>query len=387
MNVLDHLRRPGWPRRALFSLGLLLLLAIAVRILLDPIAARFTRKGLNESEAVSGDFQSVHVTLFPPSYDIRRLKIIEARGGDGRHPLFYVERAGVVLDWRRLLHGEMVARLRLDEPKIVFTRRPIRIPHMGTAFGKMILARVDRAEVREGEILLRELAAPHQPEIWVHHIDLTAENLATREELARGRPATVSAHGTLGHSGALSFSASADRFAAKLAFTGDLAIRGWKADELYELEETRAKLQTPKGTVDLFAEFKARGGAISGRVRSVLKNVDVRPTEEGFGDAFKAWVADRRLRLVSNPIPGGNAVGTVVSIEGRLDEPDVRLWPTVLRVVRNALVEGISAGFARRPPTASEKEGVLTQTTHVPPKYEGPPKAQLPKTEPGSGKK
>jgi hypothetical protein len=95
-----------------------------------------------------------------------------------------------------------------------------------------------------------------------------------------------------------------------------------------------------------------------------------------------------RLRLVANPIPGGNAVGTVVSIEGRLDEPDVRLWPTVLRVVRNALVEGISAGFARRPPpAASEKEGVLTQTTPALQEDKGQPKAQPPKTESGSGKK
>jgi hypothetical protein len=98
--------------------------------------------------------------------------------------------------------------------------------------------------------------------------------------------------------------------------------------------------------LDLFAEFRARRGAISGTVRSVLKNVEVLPTEEEFGSRLKAWVADKRLRLVSNRVPGGNAVETVVSIEGRLDGPDVHLWPTVLGVVRNALVEGISAGFA-----------------------------------------
>ena len=385
MILLDHLRHPGWPRRALFVLGLLVLLAIVVRVVLDPIAARLTRKGLNASGAVSGDFQSVHVTLFPPSYDVRRLKIIEARGNDWRHPFFYVERAGVVVDWRRLLHGELVARLRLDEPKIVFTRRPIGIPHMGTPLGKRVLVRVDRVEVRQGELLLRNVAVPHHPEIWVHHIDLSADNLATRDKLARGRPATVSAHGTLGHSGAVSFSASADRFAAKLEFTGDLAIRGWKMDELYELEETRAKLQTPKGTLSLFAEFKARGGAISGRVKTVLKDVEVQSTEEGFGNRLRAWVADRRLRLVSNPVPGGDAVATVVSIEGRLDEPDVRLWPTVLGIVRNALVEGISAGFVHRPPPAASA-GVLTQSTHVLPEDKGSPKAQPPKTEPRSGK-
>ena len=38
MGVLDRLRQPGWLRRALFGLGLLLALIIIIRVLLDPIA-------------------------------------------------------------------------------------------------------------------------------------------------------------------------------------------------------------------------------------------------------------------------------------------------------------------------------------------------------------
>jgi len=121
VSVLDHLRHPAWPRRALFGLGLLLALTIIIRLVLDPIAAHFTHKQLNASEAVSGDFESVHVTLLPPGYGIRRLKIIEAQVGDWRHPLFYAEHARVTLDWRRLLHAELAARLRLDGPKMVMT--------------------------------------------------------------------------------------------------------------------------------------------------------------------------------------------------------------------------------------------------------------------------
>ena len=56
------------------------------RMAASRIAAHFTRKQLNESAKVSGDFQSVHVTLLPPGYEIRRFKIIEAPG-DWHHPL------------------------------------------------------------------------------------------------------------------------------------------------------------------------------------------------------------------------------------------------------------------------------------------------------------
>jgi hypothetical protein len=79
VNLLDHFRRFGWPRRALFALGLLFVLAIVVRVVLDPIAAHSTRKALNESEAMSGDFQSVHVTvhLWPTVLGVVRNALVE----------------------------------------------------------------------------------------------------------------------------------------------------------------------------------------------------------------------------------------------------------------------------------------------------------------------
>ena len=392
MGVLDRLRQPGWLRRALFALGLLLALMIIIRIVLDPIAAHFTRKQLNESAEVSGDFESVHVTLLPPGYGIRRIKIIEAQGGDWRHPLFYAEHARVTLDWRRLLHAELAVRLRLDGPKMVMTatggKGGKKIPDIGAALEKVAPARVDRVEVREGEFLYRDVTAPRHPEFWLHDIELAAENLTTRKRLAGGRPATVSARATLGKSGTVTFFASADLFAAKPEFAGQLALRGWRVAELYDLEEPATKLQTPKGTLDLFAEFKARDGAISGGVKPVLRNVEVRPTEDGFGNKLKAWIADKGLRLFSDRVPGRNAAATVIPIQGRLDQPDVQIWPTILGVLRNAFVEGISAGFAHLPPPASpEKESVLTQATHALQKDKGPPKAQPPKIETGSDKK
>ena len=103
---------------------------------------------------------------------------------------------------------------------------------------------------------------------------------------------------------------------------------------------------------------------------------------DGFGNKLKAWIADKVLRLFSARVPGRNAAATVIPIQGRLDQPDIQIWPTILGVVRNAFVEGISAGFAHLPPPASpEKESVLTQATHALQKDKGPPKAQPPKIE------
>src|SRR4051794_7490078 len=94
----------GGPRRWVTALGIALgaivVLAILVRALLDPVATRFTRRALEQNEAVRGAFSSVHVTLLPPGYEIRHLKLIEHPGGDWERPLLYAERARIAVVWR-----------------------------------------------------------------------------------------------------------------------------------------------------------------------------------------------------------------------------------------------------------------------------------------------
>lgn len=374
--------RRRWPRRLLMALGVVLALVVAIRLALDPIASHYTRKGLNEAQGIAGDFSGVHVNVLPPSYEIEKLKIIEAEGGDWRRPLLYAEQVLVVLDWRRLLHAELSAQVRLDRPKIIVTQREkpskTEVPEIQTALRQALPARLDRLDVKNGEFLFRDPSKPRTPELWLHGIELVAENLATRKELAEGRQATLEMSGTLGRSGALTLSASADPFKAKPEFSGKMALRGWRVAELYDLIEPATDLQTPGGTLGLFAEFAARGGAIEGSVKPVLRDVTVRPTEEGWGNRLKAWVADKGLDLFSRERDDeSETVATVVPIRGRLDKPDIQLWPTILGVVRNAFVEGVTAGFANLPPpVAPKKEGVLKQTKDALEKDAGPPQAQ-----------
>jgi hypothetical protein len=382
----DYVRHHKWLRRFVILLAVLVGLAVIIRLVVDPIATHYTRKGLNEAEGVSGDFLRVHVTLLPPGYEIQKLKIIEEHGGGERDPLFYVRTARVGLDWRALFHAELAASLTLDQPKITVIRRPSKkpekelpaeVPDPRPMLRKVIPARVDRIDIVDGEILLRDLTLKSHPEIWLHRIDATAKNLATRRELAKGRAAHFAMHGRLGKSGAVAMEVSADPFAPPLKFDGEFTLRDWKLAELYDIEQEKADLQTPEGTIDLFAKFKGREGAISGGVKPILKNVKVRPTNDDFGTKVKAWVADKGLRIFSHHGSQGREAGTVIPIQGRLDNPDVQLWPTILGVVRNAFVEGITGGFSYLPPPAAEKkQGVLEQAKDALKKDAGPPKAQ-----------
>ena len=242
----------------------------------------------------------------------------------------------------------------------------------------MIPARVHRIEVRDGEVLYRDLTAPRHPQIWLHALELSAENIATREELAGGRPATVNASAKLGKSGDMTLFVSANPFAKRWSSRASAALEDWKVAELFDpdpaddqaadarRDDERVRRVPRQGRRD----HRRREAGAEERARSA-------PTEDDFGNKLKAWVADKGLRVFSDRVPDRNAVATVVPIKGRLDDPDIQLWPAVLGVIRNAFVEGISSGFSHLPPPTAEKpEGEFEQAERRAEKDEGPPEAQ-----------
>jgi hypothetical protein len=385
-------RARRWPRRVLIASLVLIAIAVIVRLVLDPIAEHYTRKALDGARGMKSRFESVHVTVFPPGYEIRQLAVIELPGGTWKRPLFEVDRAKVSVDWRRLFQRHLAIALRLDEPKIKVTQRseapsevkkqvekhkPRAAADVANKLAELMPARVERIEVRRGEFSFRDIGAAGYPELALHRIEAAVENLATRPTLDKGQPTTASLSAVLGQSGDLSVFISSDLFAKSVNLAGNAALRGWKVAELYQLERARTKLETPQGTLDLFSEFKVRNGNITGGVKPVLKNVEVKPADEDLFTKIKAWVADQALDLFSDRVPGREAVATVVPIQGHLDDPDVQIVPTVLSILRNAFVEGISSGFSHLPPPISKDgEGLLSQASDALQKDKGPAPAQ-----------
>jgi len=386
-------RRRRWLSASAVVVGSLVVLAVVVRLLLDPIATRQTRQALDELEGFTGDFERVHVTILPPGYEIENLELFEGErapknpeGARGPAPLVFAKQARVDLDWRALFRLRLAASLRVVEPKLTVVQRPPkapeprpakRVPDLSTQLEKVLPAKVNRVEVLDGEILFRQVSEGEDPKLWIHELAMTAENFATRRELMQGRPATIAVRGTVGRSGALMVFVSADPLASPLAFSGEAKLEGLRASELYAFLADAAKLQATKGTIDLFASFTSKEGLVTGGVKPVLKNLEIRPSGDGVFTAVKAWLADLTVELASDRVPGRNAVATTIPIKGKLLAPDVQLVPAILGVVRNAFVEGLVSGFANLPPeTAPEKEGLWKQAANALQEEEGPPSAQ-----------
>ena len=356
---------PDAPRRhrVLRALGIaalvLLVLLGAARLALEPLVASRTRQALDEGPDQRASLGGVKVSVLSLSYEIRDLAIEKRSPGLGWKPFFSARRAQAGLYWRELLHGHLVGGLRLDRPKLDLhstsdagkPKSPSRAPDdLGDVLQHFVPFRLDRVEVRDGEVLWVDAATRGQPRLWFHGIEATLENFATRAALSRGEPTVLALSGTFQRTGKVSIYASADPLAKGLTFAGTARVQGLQLPELGALLAARAGFAPDRGTLDVNARFKAVDGHLTGGVRPVLRNAGLEQAKPGLGARIKAALADAALKILSDRVPGRNAVATTIPLEGDLTRPDTKLWPTIAGVIRNAFVSGLADSVDDLPP-------------------------------------
>lgn len=360
---------PIRPRRALlWTLIAVAAVLVAARMALNPFVARHTRSVLASLNGYRGSFDDVSVSLLHLSYTIEGLKLVQVPtppGASEKRPFFYVKRAEIGLHWRDLIHRrELVGSVELDEPKLNLIaggdKEPSQTapqdPQLGKKISKLAPLDVDRIELKQAEVNFTDDTAATSPSIWVHRLDATLENLATRVGLLHGEPTTLAASGTLQKTGQLSVFVTADPFAKALAFSGRASVEGLALSDVGNFLVNKADLAPTRGTLDLFAEFDAHDGRLAGGVKPILKHASVKPAKGGLGPKLKAWIADAGLKILSDRVPGRDAAAALIPIEGKIGDAKAPLWPTVWGVLRNAFVVGIQSGFSGLPAGDNQKK-------------------------------
>lgn len=366
-------------------------LFLVVFFALDPVVEWQTRKRLAALQPqLEVTFEDASLSPLRFTYVLEGLKVVKQPSGSEQLPYVFVERLELGVYARELFHGHLVARVRVDHPRLNLIAAKEKkdrqldpeVPDLAGKLERMVPLKIDRVEVTNAAVLFVDKSKPEFPEVWLHDVDLTLENFATRAALARGEPTTLALSGTLQESGQLSVFLTADPLAKGLSFAGRMRLAGFELKELGKTMASESGLTVSRGTLDVFAEFECHAGKLEGGVKPVLKDVEVEQGKPGLGNAIKAVVADKAVDLLSDDVGGRDAVATVVPIRGDLTSPDVQLWPSIIGVLRNAFVVGVSESYAHLPlPEAGKKEGPVKQL------IKGLDKLDTPKAQPEGGTK
>lgn len=378
---------------AMVVAGVLLVLLVALRIALNPLAAHFTQKGLDGLTGYTGTFKSVSVSLLPLSYTIEDLRLVQD-GTPVEEAVLYVKQLRATAKWTDLLRGRVFAAARADHAHfrvlLGTTEAPPEVEQaakegaeelkrndldISKTLEAIIPFRVDRFELADSEVTLTDATDPKRPQIWINDIEFVAENIVSRQKLDQRAPLMLTGRATVQKTGVLKLLVVADLLDEKPAFTGQAQLIGLDLESLYQWAASKAGL-SPHGTVDVFVNFNSAKGGLGGDVKVLAKKVHVDALEGKFTNAVKAAAANAAFNILKDE-QKGEAVGTTLPLRGALQKPDPQIWPTVIGVLRNAFVDSLGWGFGDLPvSTAKKKEGVIEQAVKGLDKKESGPKAQ-----------
>lgn len=338
---------------------------------LNPIVAWSTQKGLDRLHGVKGGFAKVHVTLFNPGYDIWGLKIVEKPVDKHKEPIFYAKRIEMRWSWGDIIRGHLVRRVKVWNARVMVPMRPgengkpAQPPlDIARALESVPSAGLDRLAVVDSQLIFVD--EHHEGErVWLHDLQGTLENLKTRKKLMRGLPLLVTLRSKVQNTGDLTLFLTMDPFDKGYTFAGSAELRHLALADLHQFT-TIAGLKIPDGSIDMFLSVTCKRGVLTGGVKPILKNVKVEAADKGLGDKIKAALADVAVKILSDRVPGRNAVATIIPIHGTIKHVNVQLVPTILAVLRNAFVEGLSSSLSNVPPeVAGKKQGILHQARNA----------------------
>jgi len=339
-------------------LGIVGLILLAL-LFINPIVAYGTQTGLDRLKGTSGSFHGLHVTIIHPGYNLYGLKVVEMPASEHKEPIFYADRIEMRWSWREIFKGHLVRRVKIWNPKVVIPMRPgengkpAQPPlEIARTLESVPSAGLERLEIVGGQITLVDEHHEGQ-RVWLHDVNATLENLKTRKKTMEGLPVLVTVRGKLQKTGELTLFLTADPFDKGLTFAGSAELRHLALADLHQFTKIKG-LELPDGSIDMFASITCKRGTLTGGIKPILKNVKVTAADNKLGDKIKAVLADAAVKLFSDRVPGRNAVATIIPIHGDLKKPDVQLLPTVLAVLRNAFVEGLSSSLTNVPPTVGK---------------------------------
>lgn len=364
--------------RLVLAAAALVMLAVAARLALYPLAVRRTREVLRDLEpGMRGSFSDVEIRVRDLSYVIRDLRIDKREGGRVE-PFFQVGAARFSLSWRELLRGRLVAGAALERPRLTIVKRHPKpggdegeggagdrieeVPDVARKLARLAPFRVDHAQVRDGTMVFADATSREKPRVVLRGIEMTLENFATRRGMSLREPTVLAAEATLQKSGRVSVFATADPLAGRVTFAGEARLTGLRLVELQDVFAAKSHVEPDRGVLDMLVTFKAVDGRISGGVRPVLKGAGTKPADGSFLAQLESLVSDSSLHVFSDGAGDGDPARTTIPITGTVLDPRAQPIPTVIGLLRNAFVRGLSDAFSgRAPPDAGEPGGAREQ--------------------------
>lgn len=347
--------KPGWwrwERRGLILIVTVLLVLVAARAAAPGLMQWYANRTLDRAANYSGRVGDVDLSLLCGAYKVEDIRIFKTEG-EVPVPLFQAERLDFSVQWRALAKGSLVGEVRVLRPQlnIVDGRRPEEKQTGEEADWRAIIRdlfplRIDTFEVEQGSIHFRNYSSDPQVDIFLRDLNARVTNFTNSRELADTLVATLQLRAVPMDQGRLSLNMRFDPYADPPEFDLNVQLADLKVSSLNDFIEAYANLDVEAGTLDLALELAADQGRIQGYIKPVIHDLtvfswteDVQEENEGFFRNLWEGLVGLTSEIFENQ--PRDTVATRVPIDGRIDDPQAGVLPSIAAILRNAFIEAI----------------------------------------------
>jgi hypothetical protein len=347
----------------------ILALLVAARVSAPYLIEWRLNEQLSQIPDYVGEVEDVDLGVFASRVSVEHLRL-DKRSGPVTQPFLWIERAECDYQLRALLAGRLVADVTLEKPEINLTpsatqkRDPkdAKKEDEGVALAETARtlgpAWIDNFHVKDGLVRYRDTEASPPVDLVLSDVNALVTDLSNTPAPDNQMPTHGRLSARVQDSGKLRVGLALNVFAKKPTFDLDVALQGLDVRELRDMWRAYVKADPESGRVSFYSELRAKNGGIQGYFKPMLH--DVRVYDPKNGDAKDPWyrkIWEGTVGLAKEVFENEDTeqAATRVPIRGRIDEPGIDVWRTIVGLLGNAFVEAIFPGIDRSVGGAAEQ--------------------------------
>ena len=339
-------RRNKW----LLVLGIVVVLLVAARLALEPILLDYANRKIAALNAYGGHIDDLDLALLRGGYDIKGIELVKTGSGQPV-PFFKADRIEATVEWRSLLHGQLVAEADLFRPQANLVKAESeQQSQLGKEvnwvdqFRALFPFRFNTVRVHDGTVTFRAPGIQTKDALTARHIDGYIANLTNVADSTKETFAGYHFTAKVLDGGSAKIDGGVDPFAVKPTFDLNLSVKDVQLPQVNPWLTRFIKADAESGEFELYTELAAADGKFKGYAKPVMRDVNIYSSDEPEKNPLKRlWegIIDVAAKVLENPEK--DQVAARIPISGTIEHPDTNLLATIGSVMHNAFV----AAFAR----------------------------------------
>jgi hypothetical protein len=335
-------------RRSGVAIIVLLALLVVLRLIAPFVIKSYVNRVLDRNPDYDGRVDDVDIHLWRGAYSIDGVKLIKTEG-ENRVPLLDLTRADLSVEWKQLIHGAVVAEIRLDKPILNLVAAPQKVDQQtgtGQDWTETVKALtpidINRFQIVDGRVHYLDPHGEPPVDIEAEKIYVDARNLTNSEKLGGTLVSQISAQALVMKSGAVSAQVALDPFAKNPTFKMDGRLENLNLTTINEFLRHYAGLDVQNGTFSVYTEATAKDGGFQGYAKPFIKNLNVlelKSEKKPLGKKVKEGMIDIVYQLFKNDRK--QSLATRVEFSGSFDNPAIPVWSAIRTVLHHAFIHAL----------------------------------------------